>query len=114
MTEQLKYIKRKSESIYQRLSPFLYNANLDIRKSLWQVFIQPLFEFILPLYRCEPALNNKSKADSVIRGSFKLFTGLKSNTANTVVDVLSGYDFKRRAELVYKISMLKWTFRKSG
>jgi len=62
----------------------------------------------------KPALNNKSKADSVIRGSFKLFTGLKSNTANIVVDVLSGYDFKRRAELVYKISMLKWTFRKSG
>ena len=114
MLNQLEFIKRKSKNIFQRLSPLIYNADLDTRKSLWQIFVQPLFEFVLPLYRCEPALTNKLKANAVIRGSFKLFTGLKPNTANAIVDLLSGYNFEYRADLIYTISMLKWDSRKAG
>ena len=50
----------------------------------------------------------------MIRNSFKLFTGLKINTDNEVVDKLSGYNFKQRADIIYKISMEKRIYRKRG
>ena len=93
MQSQLSFIKRKSGEIHKKLSPFIYKADLDTRKSLWQVFIQPLIEFVLPLYNFESAKCHIIYANSIIRGSFKLFTGLKKNTPNRIVDLLSGYDF---------------------
>jgi len=99
MLKQLDYIKNKSQLIHQKLSPLLYNSELDTRKSLWQVFIQPLIEFILPLYKWETSISNIQKADTVIRGTLKLFTGLKKNTTNDIVDLLSGYDFPRRSQV---------------
>ena len=114
MTPQLNFIWRKTNEIYQKLSPFLFSSDLDSRKSMWQIFIQPLIEFILPLYKWEKAKNNVNKADSIIRKSFKLFTGLKVNTSNEVVDLLSGYNFRQRANLIYEISSQKWDCRKKG
>ena len=114
MLKQLDYIKNKSQLIHQKLSPLLYNSELDTRKSLWQVFIQPLIEFILPLYKWETSISNIQKADTVIRGTFKLFTGLKKNTANDVVDFLSGYNFPRRSQVIQEISFCKWSSRKKG
>ena len=49
MDSQLKYIQLKSEDIFRRLSPLLYKADLDTKKNLWQIFVQPLCEFVLPL-----------------------------------------------------------------
>jgi len=78
------------------------------------VLIQPLIEFILPLYKWEPSCYNLRRADSIIRSSFKLFSGLKPNTDNQTVDLLSGYDFKSRATLMHHISQEKWAYRKKG
>jgi len=114
MKNQLNYIKNKSRAIFQKLSPFLYRSDLDTKKSMWQVLVQPLIEFVLPLYCWETASSNLKYADSVIRSSFKLFSGLKNNTEDDVVDMLSGYNFKQRALLLYDISMQKWNFRKTG
>jgi len=114
MGSQLDYIRNKSKSLYQKLSPFLYNADLDIKKSMWQVLIQPLIEFALPLYHWETANYNRKRADSIIRSTFKLFAGLKVNTEDEIVDLLSGYNFEQRASLIHKISSEKWTFRKKG
>jgi len=58
-----------------------------------------LIEFILPLYKWETSISNIQKADTVIRGTLKLFTGLKKNTTNDIVDLLSGYDFPRRSQV---------------
>jgi len=114
MTNQLAYIKNKSEDIHRRLSPFLHKADADTRKNLWQTFIQPLIEFILPLYKLERAKTNILKANSVIRGSFKLFMGLCKSTSNEIVDLLSGYNFTWRANLIYEIAQRKWVSRKNG
>ena len=111
---QLNYIKKKSFGIHQKLSPFLHNADLDTRKSLWQIFIQPLIEFVLPLYYYESAKCHIAEANAIIRGSFKLFAGLKRNTANNIVDLLSGYNFPKRAYLVHEVSLYKWSVRKLG
>ena len=81
---------------------------------MWQIFIQPLIEFVLPLYKWERAKKNIQKADSIIRSSFKLFTGLKINTSNEVVDLLSGYNFRQRADLMYQVSSQKWLCRRNG
>ena len=69
MGSQLCYIKNKSEDIHRRLSPFLYKADLDTKKNLWQIFVQPLIEFILPLYKWETAKTNILKTNSIIRSS---------------------------------------------
>jgi hypothetical protein len=112
MRSQLQFIKDKSESLYRKLSPFLHKAELDSRKSLWQLFIQPLVEFLLPLYFWETSYTWIQKANSIIRCSFKLFTGLKVNTSNKVVDILSGFNIQKRARLTYEIYSLKWFYRK--
>ena len=114
MNSHLDYISNKSKDIHRRLSPFLYQADLDTRKNLWQVFIQPLLEFALPLYKWETAISNVKRANSVFRSTFKLFTGLSRRSENTLVDLLSGYDFNLRASLNYKIYSEKWICRKNG
>jgi len=114
MGSQLSYIKTKSIDIQRRLSPFLHKADLDTKKNLWQVFIQPLIEFILPLYKFETAKTNILKANSTIRSSFKLFMGLCRSTSNEIVDILSGYNFEQRANILYEISKIKWISRKNG
>ena len=105
-------IKEKSTDIKRRLAPFLYGADMDTKKNMWQVFVQPLCEFILPLYSWEEAEGLMRKAETVIRGSFKIFTGLSRGTENRIVDMLSGYDFKRRARMIRWLSMEKWEARK--
>ncbi|HRP37546.1 MAG TPA: reverse transcriptase domain-containing protein, partial [Candidatus Dojkabacteria bacterium] len=114
MKSQLSFIWWKAKEMHKRLFPILLNSELDTRKNMRQIFIQPLIEFILPLYRWEPAISNLKRADSIIRGTFKLFAGLSTKTPNVFVDYLSGYDFKLRAQLVYSISQEKWRFRKNG
>jgi hypothetical protein len=114
MKDQLAFIWWKAKEIQRQLYPFLSSADLDTRKSMWQTFIQPLIEFILPLYKWESAKCHRDKADSIIRGTFKLFTGLNSKTSNEIVDLLSGYNFKLRAQLIYIVSQNKWNCRKRG
>ena len=62
----------------------------------------------------ESSKSNRKKDDSVIRGTSKLFTGLKRNTDNYTVDLLSGYNFQSRAQLLYQLLMEKWNRRKIG
>jgi len=111
MESQMNHIKQTTNCIFQRLSPFLYKAELDTRKSLWQVFIQPLIEL---LYIWENSKYNIHKANSIIRGSFKIFTGLKKNTPNSIIDHLSGYHALERGWVVEQISLGKWIARKKG
>ena len=73
---QMQFIDKKTNFMKHKLNPCLYNATLDARKNLWQVFVVPLFEFTLPLYYYEESVSKKHKLDQILRGSFKSFTGL--------------------------------------
>jgi len=112
MDDQIAYINDKSEDLQRRLSPFLYNSDLDTKKNLWQVFIQPICEFLLPLYKYESTENRKQDAERVIRKSFKSFLGLHRNTPNIITEKLMGYDYKKRSEFIHQVSLAKWEARK--
>ena len=47
---QIEFIEKKVNFMKYKLGPCPYNATLDLRKNLWQVFVVPLFEFTLPTY----------------------------------------------------------------
>ena len=111
MDSQLNYIREKSQDIFRRLSPLLYKADLDTRKNFWQIFVQPLCEFVLPLLVQETSKTSQNQALGTIRRSFKLFTGLTKGTPNEIVDKLSGYNITLRARMVKWISEEKWHAR---
>ena len=73
----LKQIINKTYLIRRKLSPMIYSTSLEMRKNLWQIFIMPLYEFILPIYHCEQATTKRNKMELALRNSFKSFTGLK-------------------------------------
>ena len=114
MGSQLDYIKYKARDIQRRLSPFLHKADVDTKKNLWQVFVRPLIEFVLPLYKWETSKSIIQKADSIFRCTFKLFLGLNRSTENSLVDTLSGFDFRLRAQETYELYTKKWEYRRQG
>ena len=111
---QIQHITKKVNFIRSKLSPSTYHATLDFRKNLWQIFVQPLIEFTLPLYFHEEAATRKAKLEILLRNSFKSFTSLKKTTKTDLVDRLMGYDIKARSEELHAISQKKWDCRKEG
>jgi len=49
LDDQLAHIRRKANFIALKLSPLLHKVSLDYRKNLWEIFVKPLFEFLLPI-----------------------------------------------------------------
>lgn len=105
---------RTVNTIRSKLSPSLYHATLDLRKNLWQIFIQPLFEFTLPLYFHEEAATKKMKVQVCLRNSFKSFTSLKKTIKSELIEDLMGYNIDDRSRKLYNISSQKWNRRKEG
>ncbi len=114
ISSQLQQIKINTTDICRKLGPFLYNAEADTKKSLWQLFIQPLFDFLMPLFASESAKTWKNKAIKMTRYSFKLFLKLTSSTSNSLVDSLSGYNLEERSHAMKLITKKKWEARKAG
>ena len=114
MDTQIKCILKQLNGIHYRLSPILYHATLDFRKNLWQTFIQPLFEFILPLYHREKAMTRKEKIQTALRNTFKSFTSLKKTVKTELIEDLIGYNIDERSNELQQISLEKWTCRKEG
>ena len=111
---QINHIVRKMNFTRDRLSPILYNASLALRKNLWQVFITPMFEFTLPLYSYEKAELEKVRLETLLRRSFKNFTGLRKNVSSELIQDFMGYNLKERSEYIQYVSEKKWEFRTQG
>jgi len=109
----LKQIITKTNIIRKKLSPILYSTSLEMRKNLWQVFIIPLYEFILPLYHYEPAQTKKDKMELSLRNSFKSFTGFKKGVSTNLINDLMGYNMNQRSTSLLEISELKWYQREN-
>jgi len=106
-----KFLLKKCNSIRASLSPTLYNASLDLWKNLWQTFIVPLYEFILPLYFHEKASSNKLRIDRMLRNSFRCYTGLKKGVSAKLIQDLMGYDLQKRSAVLYDVAVDKWQQR---
>ena len=98
----------------RKLAPSLYNATLDLRKNLWQMFILPLYEFLLPIYSSEGSTTKKQKVERLLRNSFKSYTGLKKRVDTRLINELMGYNMETRSEQILYISEQKWTWRLQG
>jgi len=109
---QLDYVNKKAREIYSKICPFLSSAEADTRKNLWQIFVMPLIEFLLPLYVNENALHWRKKVQKLVLGTFKLYMGLSKNTPNNLTQTLLGYDFHQRAYFIQEISRSKWLERR--
>jgi hypothetical protein len=106
---QIEHIIRKTNFIRSRLTPSLYNATLDFRKNLWQIFILPLYEFALPLYYYEEAVTKKRRMNLLLRKSFKSYTGLKKNVETLLIEDLMTYDLESRSQYIQYVSTQKWS-----
>lgn len=110
----LTHIQQKTFFIRKRLSPTLYNASLDFRKNLWQIFVAPLYEFVLPLFKYEQSKTKRERAETLLRKSFKSYTCLKKTVKTDLINDLMGYELTERSEYLYHVSEQKWIFRERG
>ena len=113
LNQQINIVFKKAQQIYSRICPFLFSADADTRKNLWQIFILPQIEFLLPLLANENTQYLRKKVNQVIFGSFKLFMGLSKNTPNRITQLLLGYDFIQRAYYIQTMSRCRWEVRRS-
>jgi len=109
---QIAHIAKKSNFIRSRLSPSLYSASLDFRRNMWQIFVLPSYEFIIPLYYYETAKTSRQKLEVMLRNSFKSYTGIKRATSTSLINDLMAYNIKERSEYLSYISEQKWLHRK--
>ena len=67
---------------------------LTLKSSIWQVFVLPLFEFILSTYFYQESLTKKQKLEQVLWGSLKKFTGLGKGVDTLLIEELMGYNLE--------------------
>ncbi len=114
LSTQLQHILKNTYFIRNRLSPVLYNASLDLRKNLWQVFVLPMYEFIIPLYCNEKAKTKRQLLEKLLRKSFKSYTGLKKTVDTNLINDMMGYNLEDRSGQLQYISEQKWRCRQLG
>jgi len=107
----LRQVINKTYTIRRKLSPMIYSISLEMRKNLWQIFIMPLYEFILPIYHQEQATTKRNKMELALRNSFKSFTGLKKGMQTKLIQDLMDYDLNERSKYLYDISQKRWKTR---
>ena len=92
----------------------IYSASLELRKNLWQCFIQPLFEFTLPLLSFDGTNSNLANLQRLLRNTFRSFTLLSKSTSIEDMNFLMGYDIIKRERFIRYVSAQKWNFRVKG
>ena len=114
LADQIKQILNKTYFIRNRLSPALYNASLDFRKNLWQIFVLPMYEFALPIYSAECTTSWREKLNKLLRASFRSYVGLKKTVKLDMLTKLMGYSLEERSTQLKHISEQKWQCRRRG
>ena len=114
LDDQMEHIVKKTYYIRSKLSPSLYNASLDFRKNLWQIFVLLMCEFALPIYAAEEAATKKKKLNILLRASFRSYLSLKKTVKLTLLEDLMGYNLDSRAKRTQYISEQKWLHRQMG
>ena len=95
------------------LASVLSNCSLAYRQNSWELFIRPLFEFVLPLFHYESSVSRKDELDRLLKRTFKNFTKLSRTTPDALIHALCGYDLKRSSEEIIQEQTKKWTTRVS-
>lgn len=104
---QIHHILKRTYFIRSRLSPTFYTASLDFRKNLWQIFVLPMHEYMLPLYYHEESLTKKELVLRMLRKSFKSYTSLNKTVNTDLIHDLMGYNIAERSQFIQHISEKK-------
>ena len=73
-----------------------------------------MYEFILPIYYYEEAITKRRKLQTILRNSFKSFTGLRKTVKTELIDSLMAYNIDKRSRQLQHTSYQKWIFRTRG
>jgi len=111
---QAQFIRTKAFFIGNKLQPLLYNSTLESRYNLWQIFIAPLFEYIVPLLSSEDYNSNVQNIERLQRSTFRQFTFFRKTVPEYILDKLMNYKLKDRMALFTYLSEKKWACRKNG
>ena len=114
LDSQLKSIKLKANYIATKLYPALANSSLEYRYNMWQTFIAPFFDFLLPLIAAEPYAAPIERAETMHRQILRRFTFLHRNVSVATFDHLFNYRLRHRATMLEYISRQKWNARLQG
>ena len=104
----------KINHIKATLSPMLSNCTLEYRKNIWQIFIQPLCDFVTPYHFFERSKDQKNFIKTIIRKSFKSKYYLNLRIPNNIIEKLMGYKINERADNLVMISDEKNRCRREG
>jgi len=88
---QMKFIRKKSFFIGNKLKPLLSSSSLESRYNLWQIFIAPLFEYLIPLLSAEKYPTHHLNVERLMRATFRHFTYLAKITPIYLIDQLTNY-----------------------
>ena len=111
LDSQMEFIKMKTDILASKLFPLLHDVSLSLRINLWEIFIKPLFDQIVHLFRADPAKTNRLKAMRLFKYTFKRFTLLSKNTPDKLIEFLSGFTLEGRAERIFQRDQYRWETR---
>ena len=96
-----------------KLSPVFYSLSLEMRKNLWQVFVEPLFGFTLPCF-IKKKQPQKKKWMEYSEDPSRTLRGLGKTIDNQSIEEQMGYNLSNRSKHVQYISEKKWKFGLEG
>ena len=111
MKTQLEYIRRKSDSLFVKLYPYLSNATAGGRKDMWRTMVVPLFNALLALTYFEGAETNNKNLIRLWHYTFKRFMLIPKSTKTELIDEMIGIDINELNILNAQNSARKWYAR---
>jgi hypothetical protein len=114
LDSQINHLLKKANFITSKLYPLLKQVTLSYCINLWRVFLQPLFEFTLPLYVNESSQARKMKLKTILNKTFKGMTLLKKNVPEVYIEKLREYDLDQLSNRSKLVNEDKWISRKQG
>jgi len=111
---QVKFIKSKAFFIGNKLMPLLRCSSLESRYNLWQIFISPLFEYLIPLLSAEEYITHQNNVERLQRSTFRQFTFFCKTVPESLIEKLMNYKIKHRINILTYLSQKKWEYRKRG
>jgi len=112
-TEQLNYIRKKSNWLCTKLYPYLANATAEGRRDMWTTMVYPLFYGVLVLMRAEESVSELSNTMRLWLSTFKRFMLIPESTNTDLVLEMIGIDIIELMNTNLENASIKWYARKS-
>jgi hypothetical protein len=80
-------VAKKSNFIFHKLAgmlSMLSKSSFEMRKSMWNCFIRPLFEYVMPIIDFQ-SLGTKGAFVRLLKTSFKKFMGMKKSLDDSII-----------------------------